>query len=70
LGVARFGFGMRSRFTLRRASMPKISERFSFRRYVATSTGTWQWMAAVFSFIASSCRMRSTCSAVEAVSRM
>jgi hypothetical protein len=39
-------------------------------RKAVTSTGTWQWMAAVFSFIASSWMMRSTCSADDSVSRM
>ncbi|MCY1539647.1 hypothetical protein D9M68_752440 [compost metagenome] len=37
---------------------------------MATSTGTWACTAAVFSFIASSCSRRSTCSALDSASRI
>src|SRR6185436_2914893 len=57
-------------FTFRRPSSFWISLLFSFSRNEATSTGTWACTAPVFSFIASSCMMRRTCSAVDSVPRM
>ena len=47
-------FGINKTFTFDLASILITSERFSFKRKAATSTGTWQWIAAVFSFILSS----------------
>src|SRR5205807_1811206 len=44
--------------------------RFSLSRNEDTSTGTCACTAPVFSFIASSCTIRSTCSAVDSVPRM
>ena len=46
------------------------SARFSFKRKAATSTGTWQWIAAVFSFILSSWIILKTCKAEDSVSRI
>ena len=56
--------------TLRRASSFWISARFSFSRKEETSTGTCACTAPVFSFIASSWMILSTCSAVDSVPRM
>src|SRR3972149_3586780 len=47
-----------------------MSVRFSFKRKVATSTGTWACTAAVFSFIASSWMMRRMCSAADSMPRI
>src|ERR1051325_3564894 len=52
-------------FTFRRASSFWISARFSFSRNEETSTGTCACTAPVFSFIASSWMILSTCRAVD-----
>src|ERR1700704_2681269 len=57
-------------FTFSRPSSFWISARFSFSRNDATSTGTCACTAPVFSFIASSCMILRTCSAVDSVPRM
>ena len=56
--------------TFERASILMTSERFSLSKKAATSTGTWQCKAAVFSFILSSWIIRSTWSAEDSVSRI
>ena len=62
--------GINITVTLSRVSSVWISTRFSFSRKVATSTGNCTCSAPVFSFIASSCRMRRICSADDSVPRM
>ena len=53
-------FGTRITLTRQRCSISAIDTRFSFRRKVAASTGSWTTTWAVFSFIASSSTRRST----------
>ncbi len=52
------------------SSILAISERFSFSRKDATSTGTWACTAALLSFMDSSWMMRRICNAELSVSRM
>ena len=69
-GVSRCGLGTNRTMTRWRCSMPRMALRFSLRRKVATSTGSSARIRSVFSFIASSSRIRRMDRARDSTPRM